>query len=992
MKRLPIPSFRFLTLAAAFAGLAVAGRAQTILPDPTAGQPYSFQLTTNPPQPAGSSYSADGLPAGLSIGSSSGTVSGTTTTVGLFKGTVHILYGSATNIYPYQITVDPQVGAPAITSNGSAFGTVGTPFLYTIEATNGPTSYNYAQLPPGLASSGAQISGTPTTAGLFFTSVSANNGSGQGGILVLFFTISAAGPLPSLTSPALVSSPESAAFSYTITATNSPTSFAATGLPAGLSLDTSSGVISGTPDAPQVASISLTAANSYGSSLPRNLILTIGDFSSITSAQSATGVAGSSFAYTLTADNNPVTYNLAGSPSGLTFNATSGSLTGTPTTPGSYTLTASANNALGTGPSTTLVFTVTDPASGASAPIAPLILVEPSPQSAAVGTTAQFSVTAVGSGALGYQWSLNSIPISGATGPMLALGEVDSSDSGTYTVLVSNSVGEAVSAPAYLTILSLFVPPAITAQPYYLSSATVGSPVSFTVGAAGIAPLSYQWLKDGVPVAGATAETLTLLHVQAADAGTYSAVVTNPAGSAASTGSVLKVYAEAYAPIFQYQPSATEVTAGGTATLIVGVVGSPPISYQWYEAGLAVPGATTSSLTFVNASAGDSGSYSVVITDAAGHVTSADAVLTVNPVGGPPVPVSIVLQPAPVSATVGSVSTFTAAVTGDGPITYQWRKNQAAIAGATSPSFTIVNVQVSDAGTYDVVASNPFSADVSYPTPMVVLPAGAPGYLTNVSVRGFSGTAAQALAIGLVVRGTGTETALVRAVGPTLSDFGLTGFLADPQLAIFDSSQEVVASNDNWGGATALSAAFAQAGAFGLPPGSLDAALIESFQPGAYTAQVSGANGGTGIVLLEAYDIDAPGASTAQFVNVSARGLAGSGSQVLTVGFVVGGASSKTVLIRGIGPGLGPFSVAGALAQPQLTVFDSGQNVLGFNEGWGGTAELRAVFDAVGAFAIPPTSADSAVLVSLPPGSYTAEVSGADGSTGIALLEVYVMP
>jgi hypothetical protein len=993
VKRSAFASFAIIPLALAFFGLATAGMAQTILPDPTAGQPYSFQMVTNPPQPAGTVYTANGLPSGLSIDSSTGVVSGTTGAVGLYKGTLFFSLGSATSPYPFQMTVDPAAGTPTITSNGSVFGTVGTPVLYTIAASNNPTSYTYAQLPPGLSSSGAQIIGTPTTPGLFFTSISANNGNGQGAILVFMFTISPAGPLPSLTSAAFFSSPVNAAFSYTITATNSPTSFSATGLPMGLSLDTSTGAITGTPTAAQVATVSITAGNSYGSCLPRNLILTIGDYSAITSATTMTMPSGAAFSYTLTASNSPLTYNLTGLPAGLSFNSTTGAISGAATTAGVYTLIASANNALGAGPATIITFTVTDPTSGSAGPIAPLILVAPASQSATVGSNAQFSVTAVGTGALGYQWSHNNVPIAGASASTFAIDVVNQWDAGSYTVTVTNGTGSIESAPASLTVLSVFVPPSITSQPSPDKTlVTAGSPVSFTAAASGSGPLTYQWLVNGQPIPGATEATFTLPDVQLTDAGTYTVTASNPYGSATSLGAVLTVSAAAFAPIFQYQPSATAVTVGGTATLIVGVVGSPPITYQWSKGGVAIPGATSSSLTFPAAAQSDAGSYSVAITDPAGTVTSSSVALTVAPAGGPPVSTSIVLQPTPVSTTVGGAATFTVAVTGDAPITYQWRKNQAPIAGATGPSFSLSDVQIWDAGVYDVVVANGFSAAYSFPTLLTVTSVAVPSRFTNVSARGVVGAADPALVVGFVVGGTGTERTLLRAVGPTLSSFGVTGVLAEPQLTVSDSSQNVVATDDAWGGSAELSTAFAQSGAFPLPPTSMDSAVVESLQPGAYTAQATGANGGTGVVLLEAYDADTTASPTAKFINVSDRGFSGNGSSVLTIGFVISGTSSMTVLIRGIGPTLAEFSVGGAMAAPQLTVFDSNQNVIGFNAGWGGTAALQAAFNAVSAFPLPAASLDSAIVVTLSPGAYTAQVSGANSSTGVALLELYEMP
>jgi hypothetical protein len=608
-----------------------------------------------------------------------------------------------------------------------------------------------------------------------------------------------------------------------------------------------------------------------------------------------------------------------------------------------------------------------------------------------VGSTAQFSVAAAGSGTLLYQWSFNGIPIAGATAANLSLALVDATDAGTYTVAVSNSTGTTTSAPVTLTILSLFVPPTITAQPY-LSTVSAGSSVTFTVGASGTPPLSYQWLLNGSPIGGATAPSITISSVQASNAGTYSVVVSNPAGSTASTGALLTVTAGGVAPIFQYQPASTTVTAGGTATLVVGVVGPPPITYQWFKGGAAIPGATSSSLTFPAAASTDAGTYSAVITDPAGSVTSSSATLTVNAAGGPPVPVTIELQPMPASTPVGGEANFTVAVTGDSTLTCQWLKNQSPIAGATGPSFGIVDAQTSDAGTYEVVVSNGFSTAYSFPTPLTITPAGPPSRLTNLSVRGFSGTGANALVIGFVVGGTGSENTLVRAVGPTLSQFGVTGLLADPQLTVLASNQSVVASNDNWGGTPALTAAFAQAGAFALPAASLDSAVVTSLPSGSYTTQVAGANGGTGVVLMEVYDDDTGPSPTARFINLSARGMAGSGASVLTVGFVITGPSSETVLVRAIGPTLASFSVTGAMSNPEVTVFNSGGAAVASNDVWGGTAALQAAFTAVNAFALPANSADSAVVITLPPGAYTAQVTGANGSTGIALLEIYEVP
>jgi len=223
------------------------------------------------------------------------------------------------------------------------------------------------------------------------------------------------------------------------------------------------------------------------------------------------------------------------------------------------------------------------------------------------------------------------------------------------------------------------------------------------------------------------------------------------------------------------------------------------------------------------------------------------------------------------------------------------------------------------------------------------------------------------------VAGSGSKEVLLRAIGPTLSQFGVGGALSSLQLSLYNAAEAEIGANAIWGGGTALAALFTQVGAFALPAASADAAFVSSLTPAAYTAEVTGAGGASGVDL----------------VNLSSRGMAGGGSDVLGAGFVITGTTSDTILIRAIGPTLGQFGVAGVLASPQLALFNSAGAQMASNAAWGGASGLAAVFASVGAFALPPTSADCALLVTLPPGSYTAQVSGAAGSSGIALVEIY---
>jgi hypothetical protein len=210
-------------------------------------------------------------------------------------------------------------------------------------------------------------------------------------------------------------------------------------------------------------------------------------------------------------------------------------------------------------------------------------------------------------------------------------------------------------------------------------------------------------------------------------------------------------------------------------------------------------------------------------------------------------------------------------------------------------------------------------------------------------------------------------------------------------MTLFNTAGSPLQSDTAWGGGADLAADFAAVGAFSLPTTSADSAMFVSLAAGPYTAEISGINGSTGIALAEVYDADGGNPPT-RLVNVSARALAGTGAAVLTAGFVIGGDGTDTLLIRGIGPTLSEFNVGGVLATPMVTVFDSTGAQIATNTGWGGGATLASAFAAVGAFSLPATSADSAVLVTLPAGAYTVQVAGTNNSTGIALVEVYEVP
>ncbi len=328
--------------------------------------------------------------------------------------------------------------------------------------------------------------------------------------------------------------------------------------------------------------------------------------------------------------------------------------------------------------------------------IAPTITTQPQSQSAIQGTPVTFTVVASGTPAPAFQWRKGGTPISGATAASYALSNVQVADAGVYSVVVTNVAGSATSWNAVLTV---YVPPAISAQPED-QSISAGENATFSVTATGTAPLAYQWRVNGNPIPGATASSLALVNVQASDAGSYSVVVTNVAGSVMSASATLTVAVVDSPPSIVAQPQSLTGIQGTNAAFWVTVAGSLPLYYQWYFNGGPLAGATQNSYTDSSVQPGDAGSYRVVVTNVFGSATSDVAILTVL------VPPSITTQPQSQAVMQGADVTFAASATGTEPLFYQWRKNGANLSGATATGYVLNDVQAADAGTYTVVITN----------------------------------------------------------------------------------------------------------------------------------------------------------------------------------------------------------------------------------------------------------------------------------------------
>jgi hypothetical protein len=380
------------------------------------------------------------------------------------------------------------------------------------------------------------------------------------------------------------------------------------------------------------------------------------------------------------------------------------------------------------------------------------------------------------------------------------------------------------------------------------------------------------------------------------------------------------------------------------------------------------------------------------------NISQIAAALEAPPAG---LSVSVATQlPSGVVANGSAPITLQATATGS-PTSYQWELNGVPIAGATGAT-QIVYPTAANEGSYSVVVTN---SSGSASTTAGTLNVSTDAWIVNLSSRAYAETGANELIAGFVTTGPNQKTVLIRGDGPSLgvAPFNITDALTDPQLTLVaNGAATPLAVTNGW--APSLASTFAQVGAFPFAAGSHDDALLETLSPGGYTAQVTSATTNNGVALAEIYDADGL-APTDRLINISARAFVGTGGHILIGGFVIGGSTPQTVIIRADGPSLGatPFNLGGALANTTLTLESESGAVIASNSGWGNAPTsgagaaggiviqpLTAALSAkVGGFALTTNSGDSGIVATLPPGAYTAEVSGTSGTTGIALVEIY---
>jgi len=454
-------------------------------------------------------------------------------------------------------------------------------------------------------------------------------------------------------------------------------------------------------------------------------------------------------------------------------------------------------------------------------------------------------------------------------------------------------------------------------------------------------------------------------------------------------------------PTIINNPINSIVSVGNSVSLQVFASGIAGITYQWYLNGSAINGATSNTYYINSANTSNAGSYTVSVSNSAGSVMSTAAILTVNPTVQIP---TITVNPTNQTITSGSTAVLQVTATSSTTATYQWLLNNIQIQGATSPTLLIFNATNSNIGTYKCIVSNAGGSVTSTAAQLTFINTANPGRLINLSVLTMV-TPNSPLTIGFVNGGAGTigsESLLIRADGPALTTFGVQNILTDPTL-ILHGSGSVLAANDNWGSTTtninAIQAANVATGAFAYSSvSSLDSAIAVSLPSiiGGYTVTIGGNGTGTGNAIAEIYDIPSTTytAAAVRLMNVSCIQLVQTNSS-LTAGFAIGGSTAKTVLIRASGPALGVLGVPGVMMpDPTLTLYSlPAGNSIATNAGWAGNTAVASAANSVSAFAFTNSlSKDSAILITLSPGSYSANVTSATGTSGTALIEVYEVP
>ena len=951
----------------------------------TVGVPFSYQIVASP---AATSFSNEGGSATVNISPGTGLVTGTFQAAGTFTFSTKAINSagaSPTTTFTVTVTGGSTTTAPVVTSATTATATVGTPFTYQITATPAATSYTNAggNAPIQINPTTGLVTGTFTTAGTFTFSYTAANAIGGTKATVVTVTVtggSSTGGGGSTT----------------------------TGLGAGLvayykfegNADDSAGSNNGTAlnGVTYVPSRVVNNSN-FGSAasfngrnqaitVPHNASLNIGTALTVSLWVNTTNplAAGGGSrllekqTYGVADGWNFDTYDISRqSRNVVRLNASTVGANSTPFNPGVWQHLAFVYN------NGTVTFYVNGNAAGTAQvgtlPNNTLPLFIGGPRNSPLSTPEYFS------GLMDEVRIYNRIL---TIGEIQNLSEGDQSTTGLGTTVATN----VTTAPANLvgyrnkvgSVFQFTVTGSNTGAIWGTDVYTDDSSVATAAVHAGVLAVGETKTVTITILPGQSSYTAsTRNNIKASSWGPWTGSYSF-AGAGTVTGTSVATARPTLAPGFTF--SATSYAAGGRLVIPISVIGGGTYTYQWYLNNVLIAGATANPYIVDTLTTANAGAYTVDVTNALGTTRLTAATITVGATGSP------VISLQPISKTVVPGATFTLATNASGSgLGYQWLRNGTALAGETGAILLRQNVTAADAGSYTVRITNGSGTVTSSAATITLSPdASRPA---NISVRTNVATGATVIP-GFVLQGSGSKRVLIRAVGPGLAAFGLTGTMPDPKFSVYQGNTKI-AENDDWTAAN-IGNAFTATGAFNLPAGSKDAALVTDLAAGQnYTVQVTNASGTGGIVLIEVYDADAlKGTSTSKLVNVSVRGQSGPGDDVLTLGLVIGGIGPRTLLVRGVGPKLASFGVTGTIPDPSLRIIDSQGRVILSNDDWSTAdfvTELALATNYVGAFALDAGSKDAATLSLVDPGAYTIQVSGAASAPkGEALVEVYEVP
>jgi hypothetical protein len=592
-------------------------------------------------------------------------------------------------------------------------------------------------------------------------------------------------------------------------------------------------------------------------------------------------------------------------------------------------------------------------------------------------TAAPLPLSATASSGLAVSFSIVSGPatltggtltLNGTTGIVI----VRAAQAGSAAFNAAPSVDRSFAVTAPLSA------PIITAQPAPVV-ALVGGSASFSVSATGNPSPTYQWRKNGNAIAGATGAAFPLANVQSADAASYDVVVTNSVGSVTSSLAPLTVATTTTAPVITRQPAGLTLAVGRAATFTVVATGVPAPAYQWTKNGSPIAGATGASLSFGAVSTDLAGGYAVVVTNSAGSVTSSTATLTV-------------LRRSFAGSYFGALSnggTFAIFIRDDNTGVFL------GFAPGSRTAYVSRGITVDDNGhfsfTTTITTSGSSAAGAATNEASGHLTAAATTDLVFEGTISSDGTLSAAATTGASLSFSATKTADGGAASSVAGFYqaGSAGSSAETLAIISPAGQVFVVTQTG----TTVDAGNGTVDATGKVTVTTAAqqtiAVTVSADTSGVTASVTDAKGAT--TNFSGFAANSTALAAQRIMNLSSRAFAGTAGQVAIAGFVISGVESKSVLIRAVGPTLAGFGLTTALAAPKLDLL-RGSTTLASNTGWttsGNTAAIAAAASRAGAFALGAASADSVILTTLAPGSYTAIVSAADAKPGVGLIEVY---